>query len=464
MYRCRSRAARSTILCAGRGVPVPVERIDICNLADLGGGAWAHMPDDRVVIDPERGRLAFPNAQAAPGRVDVSFHYGFSADIGGGQYVRGESFVAPLVGAGHVRVPDDFATIQLALNAIAATGGVVEITDNGRYAEALAITAAAGTHVELRAAERCRPLIELSADFEITGANDASVSLNGLLIAADSAAAAASSGRIRVAAGGNVLRELAIRHCTLVPGLALDAEGLPLAAGAASILAEIDNLQIVVSSSIIGAAYVAPGASLTARDSFIDSNDPTNVALAAPDGTSAGARLNIESCTVIGKVASECLELVSDTILWAQLRSVGETWLAPVWSARRQEGCVRFSFVPPGSITPRRFRCQPDLEVATQIEALEKARSAKLTPAQSAAIRQQVRAWLVPGFVSQQYGTPAYGQLLQAAPVQIRRGAHDESEMGGFHLLYQPQRETNLRVRLEEYLRFGLEAGFFYAS
>jgi hypothetical protein len=30
--------------------------------------------------------------------------------------------------------------------------------------------------------------------------------------------------------------------------------------------------------------------------------------------------------------------------------------------------------------------------------------------------------------------------------------------------VYQPQREANLRVRLNEYLRFGLEAGVFYVS
>jgi hypothetical protein len=36
--------------------------------------------------------------------------------------------------------------------------------------------------------------------------------------------------------------------------------------------------------------------------------------------------------------------------------------------------------------------------------------------------------------------------------------------MGAFHDLFQPQRETNLRVRFEEYLRFGLEAGIFYQT
>jgi hypothetical protein len=36
--------------------------------------------------------------------------------------------------------------------------------------------------------------------------------------------------------------------------------------------------------------------------------------------------------------------------------------------------------------------------------------------------------------------------------------------MGAFHALYQPQRESNLRIRLDEYLRFGLEAGLFFET
>jgi hypothetical protein len=36
--------------------------------------------------------------------------------------------------------------------------------------------------------------------------------------------------------------------------------------------------------------------------------------------------------------------------------------------------------------------------------------------------------------------------------------------MGAFHDVFAPQRDTNLRIRLDEYLRFGLEAGVFHAS
>ena len=45
-----------------------------------------------------------------------------------------------------------------------------------------------------------------------------------------------------------------------------------------------------------------------------------------------------------------------------------------------------------------------------------------------------------------------------------RTGADDEAEMGAFHDLFQPQRESNIRLRLREYLRFGLEAGVFYET
>jgi hypothetical protein len=36
--------------------------------------------------------------------------------------------------------------------------------------------------------------------------------------------------------------------------------------------------------------------------------------------------------------------------------------------------------------------------------------------------------------------------------------------MGAFHGLYAPRRESNLRTRLDEYLRVGLEAGIIHAT
>ena len=48
--------------------------------------------------------------------------------------------------------------------------------------------------------------------------------------------------------------------------------------------------------------------------------------------------------------------------------------------------------------------------------------------------------------------------------MEITRGADDESELGVFHDLYQPERAASLRVRLDEFTPAGLDAGIFYAS
>jgi hypothetical protein len=66
--------------------------------------------------------------------------------------------------------------------------------------------------------------------------------------------------------------------------------------------------------------------------------------------------------------------------------------------------------------------------------------------------------------VSAAYGQPEYCQLRLNAPAEIRTGAQDGSEMGVYCQLKQPQRESNLRIRLDEYLPFGLSAGLIYVT
>ena len=120
-------------------------------------------------------------------------------------------------------------------------------------------------------------------------------------------------------------------------------------------------------------------------------------------------------------------------------------------------------FVPVNSIVPRRYRCQPDLAVAEAITAADKPKGS-LSAAKKIAITSGVQARIRPAFASLRYGRPDYCQLGSFAPKEIRIGADDESEMGSFHDLFAPQRENNLKIRLEEYLRFGLEAGIFYST
>jgi hypothetical protein len=439
------------------GTLLPPAKVRACNLSDAGAG-WAHQPDGVVALDPVLGRIAFPLDASPPQNVRVIFHYGFGADIGGGPYERASSFIPLQAGQALLRVPQDHATIQAAIDALPPAGGAVEISDNGRYAETLRIDAAANGVVQLRAANGFRPTIVLAENFTISGGEAAEVTLNGLLITAAASAPAASPGAVMVPAGANRLRRLHLRHCTLVPGLLLDIRSVPQKPAQPSLIVAADHVEVTLERSIVGGVRVGPQSEFAAADCIIDATAPDGIAYAAPGGE-AGGPLSLRACTVIGKVRAEIFTLVSNCILVAKLATAGETWKAPVWAQRKQEGCVRFSYLPPGARVPRRYRCQPDLEIAAEIE--RRSANGPLTEAQRNLIRDEIALWLVPGFAALRYGLPAYAQLVEACPWQIGTGADDESEMGAFHGLYQPQRLTNLKVRLEEYLRFGLEAGVF---
>ena len=103
--------------------------VSVCNLSDTdaSGTTWAHTPPKTLVaIDPVLGRIAFQEGHDEPPR--VTFHYGFSADMGGGEYERTPTFDAALGPVDAVASP---GPIQPALDG-RASGGVVELSDSGR--------------------------------------------------------------------------------------------------------------------------------------------------------------------------------------------------------------------------------------------------------------------------------------------------------------------------------------------
>jgi hypothetical protein len=373
---------------------VPMNQIVVC---DLSG--WIHTPPTgKIAIDPLLGRIAFAAAQTAPPL--VTFHYGFCDDMGGGEYDRAATFDALLTPVEKVPAPN--VKLQDALDKV-NTGGVVEISDSGRYNETLAINVNAKQRIELRAANEHRPTVILGGDLIINGAAESEVTLNGLLI---------NGGTICVTGG---LQTLRLRHCTIVPSVN------------PSLIVDLPDVTIEIDHCIIGALRIHERSSVSISDSIVDATDMTAVAFAAVNGTDVGGTLQIADSTVIGTVNTLELQLASNSIFMSDVRS-----------KKRQEGCVRFCYLSLTSIVPRRYRCQPDAED----DAL------------------RVR----PQFTSLRYGDPGYGQLSLRTATEIREGADDEAEMGAFHELFEPQRETNLRVRLDEYLRFGLEAGIFYVT
>jgi hypothetical protein len=426
-YYADDEVRRSLRVYVGTSDPlpaVPLASIRACNLSD-DGGTWAHLPtDNTVAIDPVLGRIALPAGLPPGTRVEVDYHYGFSADIGGGEYEHAESIGAAVP---TLRVPDDHATIQAALDALGGLG-VIEITNSGQYEETLSIAANANATVELRASNAHRPAVVLTGEAALSGGAGSEIRLNGLLL---------TGHRLRVSAsGGNELRRLTLQHCTLVPGWSLTEAGAPATPVEPSLIVEIANVIVEIDHAIAGGLRVHSDSECRLTDSILDACERTGVAYAAPDHASTGGALNLDACTVIGKIHARTFPMVSNSILLAGLEAAS-TWAAPILVTRRQEGCVRFSYVPAAARVPRRFRCVPGADTSTTA---------------------------VPQFTSLRYGHYAYAQLGTATEKAIRYGASDEGEMGAFHHLFQPQRQVNLRVRLDEYLRVGLEAGIFYES
>jgi hypothetical protein len=427
--------------------PIPASAVIPADLT-----RWHYEPPrDHIAVDPETGRIAFPASQLPRHGVLVYYHYAFSADIGGGEYPR---VLSQPAGTRVYRVGEggDYKQIRAAFDAwqgdkAAPPSAAIEIVDSGVYTEPLDFSIAAKTTLQIRAASGVRPVIRLldyMADrpdgFGIRGGDASRVTFDGLLIAGRGIQVIGPEPENQQ---DGDLCHVTIRHCTLVPGWSLHHDCEPRRPGEPSVQLINTTARITVEHSIIGAIEVVSSVetrdpvSLSVTDSIWDSTSATRTALRGPDDTFGYVRLTTGRTTVIGRVLAHEIALAENSI-----------FTGPVTVARQQSGCVRFCYVPPGSRTPRRYECQPDLVAAGL--------------AGDARAHAEVR--VRPQFKSTRYGTPTYGQLADGGPSEIARGADDESEMGAFHDLFTPQRTANLRARLDEYTAAGMDAGIIFAT
>ncbi|MBO9205506.1 MULTISPECIES: hypothetical protein [Niastella] len=394
---------------------------------------WAHTPENTICIDPVLGRIAFPTSKPPPGDVHTTFYYGFSADMGGGEYGRANSFTKDEPQKRVIKVTAGDQTIQGALDQLVQTGGVVEVHDNEYYFENLLIRVAEGKTIEIRAADKNRPVLVLDGEILIEAEENATVILNGLLI---------SGGRIRMPlqtqhGKPNKPELLRVLHCTLLPGPLRSIRTVAAQPSMPRIIVECAGTVVELDKTISGALRIAEDAKVSVTNSIIQANDEFSVAYSGFTDKEPGGVLRVENSTIIGKVYTRIMEMASNSIFIASLKQ-SESWPSPVRAQRLQQGCIRFSYLPPGSKLPRPFHCQPS------------------SPAMAGRVH--------PVFTSLQYGDAGYCQLSRHCAMEITTGADDEAEMGTFHDLHQPQRIANLTTRLDEYLRFGLAAGIFYAS
>ena len=501
---------------------IPREKVLPADLSE-----WAFEPEEGyVAVDPVLGRIAFAPGCGPRGGLWVSYYYGFPADIGGGEYERtvrtgfrpkppekkdGDAAATEEI---DVRVPvilkvgkspkADYQTITAALAAVAgesesapsaappaaskkarraprtatsetpaapaARDAIIEIIDSEVYEEEqLQITVQAGQYLEIRAASGVRPVIRRvdwhanrQDDLVITLDRGSRFFLDGVMVSGRGLEIHAAPTERRQGYSsepgytqkapppapepsfeGCETRQVTIRHCTLVPGWMLRNDCAPTRPAEPSITLRNAQARLVVQHSIVGSIQVDENAddaepiAVSIADSIVDATSADREAIGAPGERPANAVLRIERTTVIGHVAIHAIELAENGIFEGL-----------VTVARKQIGCMRFCYVRPGSRTPRTYLCQPETAVGP------------LTGEKRARVERRIR----PRFNSLRYGSPDYCQLAFACPDEIARGADDESEMGVYHGLYQPQRTTNLRTRLTEYVPAGVDVDIIFAS
>jgi hypothetical protein len=434
-------------------------------VADLTDWTYRPLPG-QVAVDPMLGRIAFPPTQARRQGVWVTYNYAFSADMGGGEYERTLSqpsvYNLYLVGQ-----QENFTRINDALKQWQSdnpANAVVEITDSGVYVEPISITLQPGQTLQLRSVSGKRPVIRLlnwqtSAPDNLTITGNA----NAAAPSAEPTSWFTLDGIVVTGRGVQVQGSVAgitIRHSTLQPGWGMDCNCEPARPTEPSLeLDEAPNC-VRIEHSIIGAIQVnrdevqEDPCRIYISDSIVDATSTKTIALGAPGKLCAFSVLDIRRCTIFGQVQTHAITLAENCIFMGVLQD-----------CRRQQGCMRFCYVTPGSRTPKRFECQPDLvERAIIAEAQQDSLTIPMTNAQRNALLQQARARVEPEFNSTRYGKPTYCQLSDHCAVEITTGADDESEMGVFHDLYQPQREANLSARLNEYTPADMNAGIIYAS
>jgi hypothetical protein len=362
-------AAADRLIGAGRAIEILADgrTAEPTAIGSANLGAWPSATD-RITVDPELGRLAFP--PPGPARCEVRYSYRVPAGIGGGPYDRPAS-------------ADDPTEVRTFGDDTAGTGDLVIDLDPGAT---LLLQAADGTRPALRGGVR------------VSAPAGATLIVDGLMIGGQ----ITLSGAVR----------LTLRHVTALAGVRAGDEG---------------DHRVVADHSVLGPVAL-PAAALLAYDGVLDGRAGTGGN--APAVAVLAENAVVERTTVLGEVRAGRLS-ASDSVFTGYVEA-----------RHQQSGSVRYSYVPPGSVTPPRYRCQPDLALGSP----------------GAGGPAQVELRVRPRFRDKAYGAPGYADLDPDCAAEIAAGAESGAEMGAFAGRRRPQRDAALRAALDECLPYGMEA------
>ncbi|MGB7602561.1 MAG: hypothetical protein WBM24_19820, partial [Candidatus Sulfotelmatobacter sp.] len=441
------------------GQPVPVSQIMFANLAELPGGQICSVASGMIAIDPEIGRIQYAADVALPGELRVNYNYGAPAAIGGGPYDRTPYIVQPGTQPG-----SEFANSASLFRAVVGSAAYPTLEAAVKAWNKLPRNSA-GTiilqnfesyKIDLTGAHAIKipaesSLLIASAVIAQDGApewNKACATLHGNIeivappIALGPDGLALPVGQVQISgvwlSGQLILSgdeaSVQVSDSTFVPGISLDSNGEPVHPAEPSITGPALGSTLCLNRVITGPIAMSPTSSARICNGIVDAGSEFRPAFAGTDMASAGAMLHVENSTIIGRVWAEAIRLASNTIFYARLGK-RDPWKAPVWAERVQLGCVRFCWLPAGSIAPRQYECLPPNKASEP--ALE------------------------PTFITLHFGKPGYCLLSGDVPMAVWKGADNGSQMGVYYQIQETEAVSNIQIRSAEYMPANLQSGVF---
>lgn len=351
---------------------------------------------------------------------------------------------------------------------------VLEFTDSGTYVlnDLKSLKLNAGQTLELRA-KNCQPVIKAwqkctNKDFTVDLVGNAKFILDGVVFEGeiklnsipyenDTTETKCKNSETALRSG-ETSSELArpvfeSNHCTLTP----------CGENTISLTANLDDGCIRISNSICGGIQTSRddlASDVFIEDSIVDGelkrewNQENAKAITRQLAISGPSsfNLNIVRSTVLGKANVRTLSaedsLFTNTII----------------VQRRNVHGMRFCGLgnPRESRTPQRYYCQHHLDQPGN--GGNDASGRQTCNADNSPVNRKPIGKPSCWFLSTRFGDANYAVLRQDSSSLLRRGSEMESEMGVHHDLYMPQREDNLKERVEEYTPAGMTTIIHYES
>jgi hypothetical protein len=405
--------------------------------------------DRRLLVDPSRGRFVLLGAFDATDRVFAQHHhFGLTNPVGAGPFDRAaelapDSEVTGTLPSGAINADGFFTDPGPVTGVLLPTTGVHRVPSSKTYEPDLGGQTWSNVGpLTLEASDGERPYLRFTppaADPAITidaatGGDPPDLVLDGLwlglqppdlarvtLAAADDPCPVVPA---RIVLDG-AFREVVLRHCTIDPGgerARIDPlQCLPIPAITLEIRGQVDRLLIdrCITGPILEAT--ATGDPCSAREIVVCDSIVHSLDDAVPAISSRIASVELQRVTVFGDVVVNRL-YATEALIQGTVRVTDN-----------QTGCFRFSATD----------ADLDRRLPPQFE------SHLLAPA----IPNHV-------FVSRRFCDPGYAQLGPTAPVEIRRGGENRSEIGVFNRRLLAIRQADLEAKVTEYLPFGLIAQF----